>query len=256
MAKQGVTKREKLDMSGLSPDVRKKLGPFFEKVLGERAGDVQSIYVTGSAATDEFFPDRSDFNTLFILHRVAVDFLDFLAPLGRRFGPKRIRAPMIMTAEYIERSLDVYPVEFLEYKRANRLVFGEDVLAGITIDKANLRLQVERELKGRLINLRHGYVRAAGRRKFIRQLMVDIVPGVIPLLSSLLFIMDREIPARKLDIITAAGELLKVGLEPVARCLQMRRSGEKPGLDELKGLFTRFYLCLETLTDKVDKLHV
>ncbi|MFC2075880.1 hypothetical protein ACFLT7_02230 [candidate division KSB1 bacterium] len=244
------------DLSALSADVAKKVGPFLTGIIEARSDDFQSIYVVGSAATLEFSPDRSDFNTLFVLKEFSIDFLDFLAPMGKKFGRKRIQAPTIMTAEYINNSLDVYPVEFLQYKRVNRLVFGEDVLKDIEIKPADLRLQIERELKGRLIGLRQGYIASMGRRPFIRELLIDSIPGLIPLLSGLLFLLDKEIPELKLDTIRAVSESLEIDLDPVAGALTMRRANRKPGLIELKKMFEGIYDSLEKLARKVNDLEI
>ena len=40
-------------------------------------------------------------------------------------------------------------MEFLNFKLVHHTLYGEDLLAGLEIDKKDLRLQCERELKGK-----------------------------------------------------------------------------------------------------------
>jgi hypothetical protein len=54
-------------------------------------------------------------------------FLKFLAPLGKKFGRKRIAAPLIMTPEYIDTSLDVFPIEFFNIQQLHLTVYGDDI---------------------------------------------------------------------------------------------------------------------------------
>ena len=57
---------------------------------------------------------------------------------------KRFSRPLFMDREYIERSLDSFPIEFLEHEGCYAVLYGEDVLADLHIDPPDLRLQIER----------------------------------------------------------------------------------------------------------------
>ena len=94
-----------------------------------------------------------------------LDFLDLLAPLGKKYGKKQIAAPLIMTPKYIDESSDVFPMEFLNIKLLHYPVFGNDIFKNLEISASYLRRQCERELKARLIGLRQGYISAAGDAK-------------------------------------------------------------------------------------------
>ena len=67
-----------------------------------------------------------------------------------------------MTPEYIRTSLDVFPVEFLNFKLIHATVFGEDIFESLEINRMDLRRQCERELKVKLVSLRQGYISSLG----------------------------------------------------------------------------------------------
>jgi len=63
-----------------------------------------------------------------------------------------------LTKADIDSSLDTFPIEFLNIKRNYTVVFGEDILEGLAFEKEFIRMQCERELKGKLLLLRAEYV--------------------------------------------------------------------------------------------------
>ncbi|HAV43580.1 TPA: hypothetical protein DCX15_06170 [bacterium] len=50
-------------------------------------------------------------------------FLKLIATLGKKYSRNKVAAPLIMTPRYIERSLDVFPIEFLNLKLIHTAVF-------------------------------------------------------------------------------------------------------------------------------------
>ena len=128
--------------------------PFLEVLLGDHQEKIHSVYIVGSALTLDFDPKISDINSVIVLHEMDLKFLELLAPLGRKYGKKRISAPLIMTPAYIDKSRDVFPIEFLNIKLLHHTVFGQDIFKSLDIDRSDLRHQCERELKVKLIGLR------------------------------------------------------------------------------------------------------
>jgi len=141
-----------------------KFKPFLDIVLDKYKDKIHSIHITGSALTDDFSSGASDINSIIVLNKMDLKFLEDFAPLGKKFGKKQISSPLIMTPDYITSSLDVFPVEFLTIKLLHKTVFGEDIFNDLEINSSDLRYQCERELKVKLIGLRQGYLSIPCRR--------------------------------------------------------------------------------------------
>ena len=73
--------------------------------------------------------------------------MNFVAQIGKKYGKRKIRAPIIMTYGYLQSSLEVFPIQFLNMKTINELAYGEDVLKDINIEKSDLRLVCEKRIK-------------------------------------------------------------------------------------------------------------
>ena len=110
----------------------------FKKIFKE---DLVSIVLYGSGTTDDFVPGKSDLNFLIVLSEDAIDYLDVALETVAQWRKRNVSTPLFMTKSYIESSLDSYPLEFLNMQNNHVLVYGEDVLRGISFESSHLRLQ-------------------------------------------------------------------------------------------------------------------
>lgn len=244
---------ENLNVSQIATQAGKIIEPFFADILNHCKEDIVSMYVIGSAVTKDFHPKYSDINTLIIVKTIKISFFDFISLMGKRYGKKGVRAPFIMTPDYINRSLEVFPLEFLEMKLIHKLVYGEDVLSAINIEKADARLQCERELKGKLQTLCHGYIKTLGDRKILAELLTGSLSGFFPVFRGILFLYGQEIPTEKVNVLTALEKCCNRNILVFKRLLDIRQTGASPTLEELKELFKGLYLELDTLAREVDE---
>jgi len=120
-----------------------KFKAFLDVVLNNYKDKIHSIHITGSALTEDFNPKTSDINSILVLKRFDLKFLEDFAPLGKKFGKKQISSPLIMTPEYVSSSLDVFPIEFLTINVLHKTIFGEDIFNDLKIKKFDLRHQCE-----------------------------------------------------------------------------------------------------------------
>lgn len=219
-----------IDMSGIPDKAIPAFRPFAEELVARYAERLASISVTGSCLTGDFIPGISDINSMIEFTRTDLPELEILASMGRKYRRKGIKSPLIMTGDYIRRSLDVFPVEFLDMKLFHRTVYGEDPLHGLVIEKAPLRMQCERDLKGKLINLQRGFIACEGGHKEVRALLMEAFPGFFPLLRALLYIVHipKEPPAHKADVLTEAESVLNIPLGGLRDVLTLKTGGKIP----------------------------
>jgi len=247
---------EDLKLTNLSDQTQKIIEPFLVDILTHCKEDISSIYVIGSAVTKDFHPKYSDINTVIVVKAIKVPFFDFIATLGKRYGKRRIRAPLIMTRDYINRSLEVFPLEFLEMKLIHQLVYGDDVLKDIKIEKADIRLQCERELKGKLQHLCQGYIKAMGNKTVLTDLFVGSLSGYFPAIRGILFLYDQKIPREKSDVLYALEEYFGIDMSVYRKLLEIRAKSAYPPVEVLKEIFENLYRVLDTIIKKVDEFEI
>ena len=54
----------------LSAAVEKRFKPFQNEILGSYQDKIHSITITGSALTDDFDPNQSDVNSVFVFNKI------------------------------------------------------------------------------------------------------------------------------------------------------------------------------------------
>ncbi len=243
-----------LTLDQLKPAAAGNVRPFLDEILAGYREKIHSIYVTGTAVTDDFDEKISDVNSLVVLKEMDLGFLELLAPLGKKYGKHRVAAPLIMTPDYISSSLDVFPIEFLNFKLIHSAVFGEDLLQNLPIDRMDLRHQCERELKVKLIWIRQSYLSAQGDRRLLTEGFVNSITGYIPLFRGIIFLFDKTPPVRQGEVIEALAAETKVTTDVFAKVLKQKHQKAKLSMDELNAMFEEFYAATEKLGKIVDEI--
>ena len=243
-----------LDFSSLPTSVEKKLAPLVAEVLAAHGGNIHSMHVTGSAVLPDYDAALSDINSLLVLNAMDVHLLDFLAPLGKRYGKTGVAAPLVMTESYIERSLDAFPLEFLDFKLIHKTIYGNDILQGLAIDRRHLRLQCERDIKAKLIGLRQGYLSSLGRKDRLASLLVRSITGSMGLFRAVLAVLGKDTPLQRPDVVRAFGNAVNVDPTVFLDLLALKAVRIKPSERELHGLFTGYHAALDTVGNMIDDL--
>jgi len=241
-----------LSFEGINESVSSRMRPFFTLILERFPADIHSLYVTGSALTRDFSEKHSDVNSLIALNSIKFEFLKFLAPLGREFGTGKVAAPLLMTPAYIQESLDVFPMEFLDLKMIHRTVYGPDILQDVVIDKKLLRLQCEREIKSRLMGLRQGYVSHLGDADRITRMLSRSITGCIPLLRAILLLKGAEPPVGKLAVINSLSHATGISDGSFITALSLKDVERA----DILALFEDYYRNLEALSVVINALEL
>ncbi len=229
--------------------------PFQDEILNSYKDKIHSITITGSALTDDFDPGKSDVNSVFVLTEMDFNFLELLAPLGKKYRKKNIAAPLIMTPEYIINSLDVFPLEFLNIKLLHKTIFGEGLFQDLEINRSDLRLQCERELKVRLIGLRQGYISCLGNSKMLMDMFIDSFSGYIPLFKGIILLLGKEPPVTSHDVIAVLEEVSGVNTNVFKTVLKQKKQKTKLTMDQLNTIFKEYYAATEKLGDITDDIN-
>ena len=244
-----------LSLEGLNSEAASKVASFFESIISSSGELIHSLYVTGNALTNDFNPNKSDVNSVIVLKRMDLAFLEHLAPMGKKLSRAGVAAPLIMTPEYISTSFDVFPIELLSFKLSHHFAYGEaDLFANIEINGSDLRHQCERELKVKLISLRQGYLGAMGEAKALRNSFASAITGYIPLFRGIIHLGGGLAPLLYDDVIKTLSGATGVDCAVYQKALAIKRGG-KPDKAELDTLFENYYTATEKLCEYVDQIN-
>lgn len=225
----------------------------FTKKIKDIYGDaLVSVVLYGSAASGEFAAKRSNVNLLVILTDTG---LDNLAPIAKIMNMPRFQAlsPFFFTEEYMARSADVFPIEFLDMKENYALIFGKDILKDLHVDMRNLRFQCEHELKAKLINIRKLYLKARNERE-LKNLMFQSFTSVAHLLRNLIRLKGKAPSYSKDALIKEISREFPINGFVFDKIYAAKKGETRLNYVEVDALFRDFVKEMEKAADIADKL--
>jgi hypothetical protein len=181
-----------------------------------------SAVLYGSAARGQYVHGHSDLNLLFLLDRVTPD---VLRSFGKGFGEWRRAGyppPVLMSRAEWSRAADAFPLEISDMKTAYRVLRGSDPLTGLQVRPADLRRAVEREFRGKVLQLRRGFALAHADPAALATIARTSVAGVLLLLRGLLVLAGQEVPNDPLVLINRAAPLARFGPDALAEIAERR----------------------------------
>ncbi len=224
----------------------------FEEPL---AGRLLSAALVGDAAGPDYRPRRSPLALALVVKDVTPALLRELRPVVRRTRRRlRSEAPMLFDPVYLESACDVFPVELLDIADRHRPLRGNDIFANPRIDRAHMRLEVEEQLRGKMLHLWHCTLGAAGSKRLDRRLLTDTISAFGPILRGLLYLHDVERPATTTALLSAVQETCSVRLPAMSELAAAAAAGRRLPAGRLDPLLDGYMNEVRTLVRIVDEL--
>lgn len=244
-----------LRLEGIRSQVSERIEPFFGEILAG-VPEVHSIHIVGSAVTSDYVDGVSDVNSVIVVEAFNLAILDLIAPMGKKFRKKKVAAPLVMTPRYIEASLDTFPIEFLNFGLFHATVHGSDLFAALTVDRGDLRLQCEREIKSKLVWLRQSCLSSMGDRKQLLEYLAASISGYVPLFRGIIYLSGGDPRLSAAGVIAAMGEVFHLRTDVYQRVFDVRHKTYRPGQDEVPSIFEEYYHATEELGRRIDGLKI
>jgi predicted nucleotidyltransferase len=245
---------EKLKLDNIRQDIRKIIEPYLCKLLNIHKDNIVSILLYGSATGKFYIPKQSDINLMIVLNNLFFNDLRLSLKLVNQGIRKKITAPLFLSLEHIQTSKDVFPVEFLEIKENNILLYGRDLFKNMDIDLKHVRLFCEREIKGKLIRLRQAYLEVGLKRKGIEALLKESLNSLLPIFRALIRLKGQSPDVDKFIVLKDAGELYGVDKGLFEAILKDKMNDEKIAGQAVEIFFEKYLDQIKKLALIIDKL--
>ncbi len=244
-------------MPELAPRDQASLDGFvsdLSSLYGER---LHAVALTGEAASEAYRPRRTPLTTVVVIDEVSAAALREARPRLRAWRRRRIPTPLFLDPLYVETSLDTFPLEFLEIMSHHVLLHGvRDPFAALEIDVEQLRLQVEEQLRGKLLHLWEAYLEAGSRKSNLERLLLESLPGFEMVLRGLLR-LEGQAPAKPASgtrLVEAVSARLGVPLPTFLAIEAARTSGQGIASPDLEPRFAGVLEELRALVRAIDGL--
>ncbi len=227
----------------------------FVRRLREAAGpNLECVILYGSAVTNEYDPEFSDINLLCILRDTSLPALEALAPTVKWWSKQRHPAPLILALQELQRSAEVFAIEFTDIKSQHRVLYGDNPISSLEISAHMRQAQLEYEMREKLILLRQELLFVAGDRKRTWDLLRRSLPAFATLCRHALIAKGDNIPSTKRESIQGVASLASFDASALLEVLDMRAYKRMPEKTHAGSLAARYLAAVEQMAVAVDAL--
>ncbi len=241
-------------MARIPQDPKEIFPEIIDDYKGLFGDDLISIILYGSATGQDYRPGKSDINFMMVLSEEGIDRLDRVFKTVDKWKKRKVATPLFLTEVYIKSSLDVFPIEYLNFQRNHLLVYGKDILAELSFDPECVRLQCEREIKGKLLLLREGFLETSGKGRALKDLMAQSFQALVAIFDALLYLKGKELPQEKRGVIKLTCETFDLDCGLFEKVLDIKEEKIKPKDPEINMLFQAYLKEVRKLSGIVDTL--
>jgi hypothetical protein len=230
-----------------------KLDEFVQKLKSSAAGDLKAVALYGSAVTGEFHSKHSDLNLLCILEQADATQVEALHAAVEWWLKQGHRAPLVFTLEELARSADVFAIELLDMKTHHRMLYGDDVLAGLAVPLHYHAIQVERELRTDWLRLRQAILSAPKKEDANLSLMTSSFSAFAALFRHALIALGEPLATNKRDAIERVGRFAHADPSGFLTVLDFREGKRKQREIDVEETLARYFTFVEAVTDAFDR---
>lgn len=235
-------------------EAEKHIAEFVDQFKQAAGANLECVVLFGSAASGEFHPDFSDINILCVVRELSAATLAALAPAIQSWTKKKFPVPLLFTRTELEHSTDVFAIEMLDIRQRHRILHGEDIFTSLNVPMDLHRVQLEHNLRTKLLTLRQAYIQTTGDAAKVRRLMLDSVSNFATLFRHTLITMGEQPPAHKSDVIKTLAGQIKFDPDIFLQLLAIRSRAVKENvLDPTMG-FASYLAGIDKVVRAVDAL--
>ena len=213
-----------------------------------------SVVLYGEAASSGYRPKGSPLTLAVVLEELTPAILHLMQPRIGAWRRRRIPTPLVMDRLYIESSLDVFPLEFLDITDEHLLLHGNNPFYELQFDKKHLRLEVEQQMRGKMLHLWENYLEAGRSKRTLRALLLATPPGFEVILRGMLFLTDQRRPDGPTAILAATESTFGLELPTFIRLEEVRRGKAKLARGSLEDTFETYLEEVRSLVRVADGL--
>src|SRR6185369_16091198 len=213
---------------------------FVEQLQVALADKLKAVVLYGSAATGDFMEGVSGYNLLVVAEPLETNELTAISAAAQKWEQAGNPLPQFFTPAELAGSADAFPIEILDMQRSRKILFGADLLAPLTVDLANLRMELEHDLKSKLLFFRQRYLVASQDPKRLAKLLASSLSTFLVLFRAAIKLYDEDVPLHKKDALQKLGTHLTFDASPFLSVLEFKAKATIPPEAELRLLAGRY----------------
>jgi hypothetical protein len=230
-----------------------KLDELVQKLKAAAADNLKSVILYGSAATEEFHSKHSDLNILCLVDLADAAHLEALHGPVEWWIRRGQRPPLVFTLDELRRSADIFTIELLDMKSRHRILYGENVLADISVPMHFHSIQVERELRTNWLRLRQAILAAPKKPKVYLELMISSFSAFAALFRHAIIALGETPAETKREAIDRIAKFAGTDSAGFKAILGLREGKLRERDIDIEKTLNQYFSFVEAVTDQFDR---
>jgi hypothetical protein len=237
----------------MARDMMTKVGEF-AALLEQGLGDnLVSFLLYGPAVRSE---GTGQATTLLIVNDASPSALRPIETHVAGWNKKGNPPPLIFSLVEWRSSTDVFPIEIEDMREAHVLVRGTDPIAEIETTREDLRRELEREIRGKLLQLRTEFAAVASEGKALGMLLLESARTFFVLFRATLRLVGKQPPQEAKDLVAEMANTTGMDTSCFDWILLRMSGGKSPNLKAYDPVGDCYLLQIERLAGFVDSFDV
>lgn len=225
---------------------------FVRRVREAGGSNVESVILFGSAAAGDFREGLSNVNLMCVLRDSSLKALQALSPAAKWWDGKKQTPPLCMTKPELQRSTDVFTIELLDMQQHHRVLFGDDPLKDLQIPMDLHRVQVEYELREKLILLRQHLMLADANESRLWEVVLRSVSSLSTLFRHTLIALGDSASTSRREAVAALAQRVGFDGGSILKVLDVREGKADRKKIDIVDLAARYLASVEKVIAAVD----
>lgn len=231
-----------------------------KKTFNER---LISVILYGSCVSGDCEDDFADINTIVVIENLkALDLKNscsavksfFTNWMWGIFPYQKHPAPIFMDKDEWFNSCDIYPIEYSDIKARYKILYGEDIVELLKLDKKDLRLQCEYEIKNLLIKLRQNYLIKSCDKRDIENLFKISSKSFFAVFRAILRITEENVPFENSKVVDLLSQKVKIDKDIFLKIIDLRKNPKAIDKKEYEAVVQKMIDSANEVFKYVDKL--
>jgi len=217
------------------------------------ADALRSVVLFGSAVAGEHRPNKSDYNVLVIVDALPLERLRAVAAVSKAWAEDGNPPPMTFTTREWKGSADIFPMEYADILERHRVLYGTLPVDGVTVKPADLRLQVEHQTMGKLLQLRQAIMGAGGDTALQLEVLERSLSTLMVIFRGIVR-LHGQVPSQDYEALTlSVAERAGFPPDPFVRVIRHARGTEKLPRDSASTILEEYLAAMERLVTYLDE---
>lgn len=208
---------------------------------------LRSVVLFGSAVAGEHNPKKSDYNVLVIVDSLPLERLRAVSAVSKAWAEDGNPPPLTFTVREWKSSSDIFAMEYADILERHRVLYGEAPFDGIRVAPSDLRLQVENQTMGKLLQLRQSVMGAGGDTR----LQLDVLEKSLSTLMVVFRGISRlfgHVPSQDYEeLVRSLAQRAGFSPDPFVRVVRHVRGTEKIAREDAAGILEAYLAAMERL---------